>query len=374
MIIERALLLKRIHDCDKIEQKESISDRDKEWIGMDKIRLGKTELMVTASSFGVLPLQRVPMDEAVRILQRAYDEGINYYDTANAYTDSEEKIGNALSHVRQNIVISTKSGGKDKKTVLSHIENSLRMLKTDYIDLFQFHNPAEMPDPEDPEGAFAAALEMKQKGYIRHIGITNHRLDLAMKAVETGWFETMQFPFSYLATDGEIGLVNACKEADMGFIAMKGLAGGLLSDARACKAFMAQFDNVVPIWGIQAMWQLEQWVELEKNPPEIEGEIKEIIERDRKELVGNFCRSCGYCLPCPAKINIPTAARINMLLRRSPYKRYMTEEFYAEMHKIDDCIGCYSCASKCPYGLDTPELLKYMLKDFDEFYAEHKND
>ena len=341
---------------------------------MDKIRLGKTELMVTSSSFGVLPLQRLPMDEAVRILQRAYDEGINYYDTANAYTDSEEKIGRALSHVRQNIVISTKSGGKDKKTVISHIENSLRTLRTDYIDLFQFHNPAEMPNPDDPDGSYAAAALMKEKGYVRHIGITNHRLPLAMEAVKTGWFETMQFPFSYLATDDEIALVNACKEADMGFIAMKGLAGGLLTDARACKAYMAQFDNVVPIWGIQSMEQLEQWIELEKNPPEMTDDVKAVIEKDRKELIGNFCRGCGYCLPCPVEIDIPTAARISMLLRRSPYKRFMKESFYEEIHRIDDCLECYSCASKCPYSLDTPKLLKSMLADYEEFYAVHKND
>ena len=341
---------------------------------MRKIRLGKTELMVTSTSFGALPIQRVSMDEAVEILRKAYDKGINYFDTANAYTDSEEKIGRALSDVRENIVISTKSGGTDKKTVISHIENSLKMLKTDYIDLFQFHNPAQLPDPEDPDGAFAGALSMKEKGYIRHIGITNHRQKLAQDAIKSGLYETLQFPFSYISSDADIDLARQCKEADMGFIAMKGLAGGLLDKPRACRAFFNQFDNVVPIWGIQFMWQLDQWLEVEEEAPVLDDELKAIIEKDRKDLAGNFCRSCGYCLPCPAGINIPTAARIDMLLRRSPYKRYMTEEFYAEMHKIDNCIGCRSCASKCPYGLDTPNLLKYQLKDFDQFYAEHKDD
>ena len=168
---------------------------------MDKVRLGKTDLWVTKTAFGVLPLQRTPVDEAVKILRKAYDAGINYYDTANAYTDSEKKIGLALSDVRHNIVISTKSGAHDKKTVTAHIENSLRMLKTDYIDIFQFHNPAELPDPEDENGAFAAALEAKKKGYIRHIGITNHRLAVAIAAVKSGNFETMQFPFSYISDE-----------------------------------------------------------------------------------------------------------------------------------------------------------------------------
>ena len=146
---------------------------------MEKVRLGRSELLVTKTAFGALPVQRISKPDAVRLVRRAYDAGINYFDTANSYTDSEEKLGLALEGVRQNVVISTKSGGNDRKTVQAHIENSLRMLKTDYIDLLQFHNPAKLPDPNDPEGPFAAALEMKKRGYVRHIGITNHRLNVA---------------------------------------------------------------------------------------------------------------------------------------------------------------------------------------------------
>ena len=194
---------------------------------MEKIRLGRTELMVTKTAFGALPIQRISKEDAVRLVRRAYDAGINYFDTANSYTDSEEKLGLAFEGIRQNVVISTKSGGADRKTVQAHIENSLRMLKTDYIDLLQFHNPAKMPDINDPEGPFAAALEMKKKGYVRHIGITNHRLNVAKEAIASGNFETLQFPFCYLATEKDIELVEACKAADMGFIAMKGLSGGI---------------------------------------------------------------------------------------------------------------------------------------------------
>ena len=148
---------------------------------MEKVRLGRTELMVTKTAFGALPIQRISKADAVKLVRRAADAGINYFDTANMYTDSEEKLGAALEGIpRQNVVISTKSGGEDKKTVLRHIEQSLRSLKTDYIDLFQFHNPAKLPDIHDPEGPFAAALEMKKRGYIRHIGITNHRLHIAL--------------------------------------------------------------------------------------------------------------------------------------------------------------------------------------------------
>ena len=339
---------------------------------MKKVRLGKTDLWVTKTAFGALPVQRIGHPEAKKLLRRAYESGINYFDTANMYSDSEEKIGEALHDVRRNIVISTKSGGKDKKTVQAHIELSLRRLQTDYIDIFQFHNPAVIPDINDPDGPFAAALEARQKGYIRHIGITNHALDTAKKAVETGWFETMQFPFSYLASEGEYELVQMCKEHDLGFIAMKGLSGGLLTNAEACYAFMQQYDNVVPIWGIQRESELDQWLELSGREVPMTAELQAVIDHDRKELAGSFCRGCGYCLPCAAGIEIPNAARMNMLLRRAPYQDYITDEWHAKMQKINDCIHCDACKSRCPYHLDTPALLQYMLKDYNEFYAAHK--
>ena len=341
---------------------------------MDKIRLGKTDLWVTKTAFGALPVQRINHAAAAKLLRRAYEAGINYFDTANAYTDSEEKIGEALHDVRQQIVISTKSAGTDKKTVTEHIEESLRRMRTDYIDIFQFHNPAELPDIQDPDGPFAAALEAKQKGYIRHIGITNHRLKVAQEAVESGNFETMQFPFCYLAAQQDVDLVRLCKEKDIGFIAMKGLSGGMLNNAAACYAFMQQYDNVVPIWGIQYEWELDQWLKLTEENQQMTDELRSVIEQDRKELVHNFCRSCGYCLPCTAGIDIPQAARMAMLLRRSPYQKYMTDEWYAKMHQIENCVHCNACRSRCPYELDTPELLQAMLKDYDQFYKEHHND
>ena len=341
---------------------------------MEKIRLGKTDLYVSRTSFGALPIQRIGHREAARLLRRAYDGGVNYFDTANAYSDSEEKIGEALHDVRQSIVISTKSEATDRKTATAHIENSLRMLRTDYIDIFQFHNPAVLPDPDDPDGAYAAALEAKRKGYIRHIGISNHRLNVARQALESGNFETLQFPFCYLASDAEYGVVKRCRELDIGFIAMKGLSGGLLSNAEACYAFMRGYDNVVPIWGIQSEKELDEWLDLSRRDPHMTPELEAVIAKDRKELVGNFCRSCGYCLPCAAGIDIPQAARMAMLLHRAPYRQYMTDEWYAKMHKVEDCIHCDACKSRCPYNLDTPALLQSMLADYDSFYAVHRDD
>lgn len=340
---------------------------------MRKIRLGKTELMVTSTAMGCLPVQRCDEDYAVRLLRTAYEGGINYFDTANAYTDSEKKIGLALSDVRDKIIISTKSAARDKAGVLAHIENSLRMMQTDYIDLFQFHQVTEVPDPNDPNSAYAGALEAKEKGWIRHIGVTSHRVNIAEDCIASGLFETLQFPFSYISSERDLALAQKCKEADMGYIAMKGLAGGMLNNARACHAFMKSYDNVVPIWGIQKLEELAQWLALAEEDPDLDEELSAFIRQERQELSGSFCRSCGYCMPCPAGIEIFNCARMNMLLRRSPWQQYMTDTWRAKMEKINDCIGCHSCSSRCPYQLDTPNLLKFMLKDYREFYEAHKD-
>ena len=341
---------------------------------MQKIRLGKTELMVTKTALGCLPLQRCSDEEAVRLIRAAYEGGINYFDTANNYTDSEKKLGLALSDVRDKLIISTKSAARDKAGVLAHIENSLRMLKTDYIDLFQFHQVTEVPDPNDPNGAYAAALEAKERGWIRHIGVTSHRVDVAEECIASGYFETLQFPFSYISADRDLALADKCREADMGFIAMKGLAGGMLTNTRACHAFMKQYDNVVPIWGMQRMEELQQWLNVAEEDPTMDEELAAFIKHERQELSGSFCRSCGYCLPCPAGIEIFNCARMNMLLRRSPWKQYYSPEWQEKMSRIENCIGCRHCSSHCPYQLDTPNLLKYMLKDYREFYEAHKDE
>ncbi len=338
---------------------------------LNKIRLGRSGLMVTGTAMGCLPIQRCSDEDAVAILRRAYEGGINYYDTANAYTDSEHKIGLALSDVRENIIISTKSLGKNASAVLGHIENSLRQLRTDYIDLFQFHCVGEMPDFDDPDGIYAGALEAQRGGWVRHIGVTAHKIDLAFELVRTGRFETMQFPFSYISGEKELRLIELCRELDVGFIAMKGLSGGLITNARAAYAFMRQYDNVVPIWGVQTLAQIDEFLALAEEDPPLDDELRAVIEADRKELCGSFCRGCGYCLPCPADIEIFTSARMNMLLRRSPWQQYMTDAWYEKMQRINDCQHCGHCAANCPYGLDTPALLQYMLQDYNQFYQEH---
>ena len=340
---------------------------------MKTLTLGKTGLTVTKTAMGCLPVQRCDTDYAVKLLQAAYEGGIRYFDTANAYTDSEEKIGLALADVRSQIVISTKSAATDRAGVLAHIECSLKRMRTDWIDLFQFHQVPEVPDAEDPNGAYAGALEAKARGWIRHIGVTTHRIQVAEDCIASGRFETLQFPFSYISSERDLALAEKCKTADMGFIAMKGLAGGLLTNVRACHAFMNLYENVVPIWGIQRMEELAQWLAAADEDPQMDEELDAFIKKERQELSGSFCRSCGYCMPCPVGIEIRNCARMDMLLRRSPWQQYMTAEWQEKMNRIDDCLNCRRCASRCPYQLDTPNLLKYMLKDYRAFYEEHKH-
>jgi len=339
---------------------------------MEKMRLGRTNIMASRSGFGALPIQRISFEEAGRILNKAYDSGINFFDTARAYTDSEEKIGYALSRVRNHIFIATKSMAKDKKSLLSDIETSLRLLKTDWIDIYQLHFVQNYPDYDDPDGIYQGLLEAKEKGYIRFLGITSHRLDLALKAAREERFDTVQFPLNSLASEEDLKLIGLCREKDIGLIAMKGMSGGLLTNAASTFAFLRQYDNVLPIWGIQKESELDEFLGFEKNPPVLDQAMWETIRKDREELSGSFCRGCGYCLPCPAQIPIPTAARMLFFLKRAPYQTYMTDQVKAEMERINDCIHCNNCKDHCPYGLDTPNLLQYMLSEYNKFYQEHK--
>lgn len=339
---------------------------------MIKTTLGRTNLQVTRTAFGVLPLQRTPMDEAVYILHRALDAGINFYDTARGYTDSEEKIGNAFVDRRDRVIIATKSPSTTKAAVLNDLETSLKMLRTDYMDILQLHNPGALPDPNDPESSYAGLLEAKKKGMIRFFGVTNHSLDRGIAAVESGLYDTLQYPISHISSDADLGIIGLCDKHNIGLIGMKPLSGGLITNARAAFAFLRQYENLVPIWGIQRIEELEEILRLDAEPPALDSEVCSLIENDKRELAESFCRACGYCLPCPADIKIPLAARMGLLLRRMPYQGFMTEGWHAEMHRIDNCINCGHCREHCPYGLDTPALLRRMLDDYDEFYRTHR--
>ncbi len=336
---------------------------------MKNIVLGKTGISTPQNAFGALPIQRVSDEEAVRLLRTAYEGGMTYFDTARYYSDSEHKLGLAFEGMRDKIFIATKTGATTAEGFNKDLETSLRELKTDYIDIYQFHNPAFCPRPGDESGIYDVMLKAKEEGKVRHIGITNHRLAIANEAVDSGLYETLQFPFSYLADAKDIALVKKCKETNVGFIAMKALSGGLITDSEAAFAYIAEYDNVLPIWGIQRESELKEWLSYMDNPPAMTDKIRAFIDKEVTELSGEFCRGCGYCMPCPAGIEINNCARMSLMLRRAPSSAWLNETWQNNMAKIEDCLHCNACKSKCPYGLDTPSLLEKNLADYKRVLA-----
>ena len=336
---------------------------------MDMVTLGRTGITVNKNGFGALPIQRVSREEAARLLRMALDAGITFFDTARFYTDSEEKIGYALSDRRDAFYLATKTAATTAEGFWSDLETSLRNLKTDYIDIYQFHNPAFCPKPGDGSGLYEAMLEARRQGKIRFISITNHRMTLAHEAIRSGLYDTLQFPFCYLATDKDIAVAEACREAGMGFIAMKGLSGGLINNSAAAYAWLAQYEHVLPIWGVQRERELREFLSYIHNPPTLTAALAAVVERDRAQLQGNFYRGCGYCMPCPAGIEINNCARMSLMIRRAPREAQLTPEMQEKMARIEQCLHCNQCARKCPYGLDTPKLLEDNYRDYREILA-----
>ena len=333
------------------------------------MRLGKTSIETPQNAFGALPIQRVSQNEAIKLLREAFDGGMTYFDTARYYSDSEHKMGLAFEGMRDKIFIATKTGAVTADGFEKDLETSLKELKTDYIDVYQFHNPAFCPRPGDESGIYDAMLKAKEQGKVKHIGITNHRLAIAKEAIESRLYETLQFPFSYLAGPKDIELVDMCRKADMGFVAMKALSGGLITDSRAAFAYISMYDNVLPIWGIQREAELKEWLSYMDDAPIMNDEIRKIIEKDVNELSGEFCRGCGYCMPCPVGIQINNCARMSLMLRRAPSDAWLNETWQKNMAMIENCLHCNSCKSKCPYGLDTPSLLEKNLCDYKNVLA-----
>lgn len=338
---------------------------------MKTVTLGSTGITTPQNAFGALPVQRVSIEDGVRLLRRAFDGGMTYFDTARAYTDSEEKLGLAFGQngLRDQLFIATKTGSKTPEEFREHLDTSLHMLKTDHIDVYQFHMADQAYAPGDGTGMYECMQEAKQAGKILHIGITAHKIGVAFDAVNSGLYETLQFPFSYLAGPREVELVNLCKEKNIGFVCMKGLSGGLITNSAAAMAFMTQFDNTLPIWGIQRERELDEFLSYMDNTPEWNDEFAAFVEADRAELAGDFCRGCGYCEPCPAGIIIHQCARIGLMVRRAPSAAWLNDYWQAEMAKIPNCLHCNQCASHCPYELDTPTLLQKNYEDYQRILA-----
>ena len=336
---------------------------------MKTVRLGKTELEVSRVGFGSIPIQRLTEDEAISVMQRCLDLGVTFFDTANSYTTSEERIGKAIAGKRKQVVIATKTGARDKATAEEHLELSLKRLNTDYIDLWQFHNVSAFEAYEQvlgPRGAMEAAQEALRAGKIRHIGITSHSMDVALKAVPSGHFETIQFPFNFVTNEPARELVPLAQKHGLGFIAMKPLAGGLLEDANLAIKYLLQFENVVPDPGIEKIEEIEEIVDIVNGVWELTFGEQQELGRIRAQVGNRFCRSCEYCQPCPQGVRIPIIVRFRSFWRRLSAERLFTGWVAEAMESAKQCVQCGECEEKCPYHLPTRE----MIVENSEFYED----
>ncbi|MCL1820943.1 MAG: aldo/keto reductase [Oscillospiraceae bacterium] len=336
---------------------------------MRTVTLGSTGITSPQNAFGALPVQRADVQTAVKILRKAYDGGMTFFDTARAYSDSEMKLGIAFEGMRDRITIASKTMAATPEKFREDLETSLRELKTDYIDIHQFHMVRACYKLGDGTGLYECMLEAKKQGKIRHIGVTSHNIGVARECIASGLYETLQYPFSYLSSEAELELMRECVKAGMGFIGMKGLAGGLITETATAFAFVAEHENVLPIWGIQHEHELDGFLSYFSETPRMNAARREFIEREKHELAGDFCRGCGYCMPCPADIDIITCARLSLLIRRAPSARYLTPESRELMQKIENCVKCGQCTAKCPYSLKTAELLEKNYEDYKRILA-----
>jgi len=332
-----------------------------------RVTLGRTGLEVNFSAFGCLPIQRVSEADAVKVLRHALDNGFNFFDTARYYTDSERKLGLAFQGCRDRLLIASKSMAKTAETLRCELDESLRELRTDHVDIWQFHNPASVPKPDDGSGMYEVAVEAQKAGKVRFIGITSHRIKYAQDAVESGLYDTVQYPLNYLSTPEELELPALCHEKNIGCLAMKGLSGGLITRPELAYGALSQLKYVVALWGIERMEQLEDFLALDRQADAaLSEEQQAAIQKDRDELCGEFCRGCGYCMPCPAGIEIWNCARMSLLLKRSVVALHTSPAWREKMEKVKGCLHCGRCAARCPYGLNTPELLQKNYREYQD--------
>ena len=328
--------------------------------------LGKTGLQISRMGFGGIPIQKIDKEGTKTLIHKLMDAGVNYIDTARGYTVSEEYLGYALEGVRAHFVLATKSMARTKEAMEKDIAISLENLRTDYIDLYQIHNPnaKDLEQVIAPGGALEALQAAKAQGKIGHIGITLHSVDLFRQAVEFDWVETIMFPYNIVETQGE-ELIAQCNDKNIGFVCMKPLAGGAIDDATTALRFIASNPNVtVVIPGMAEEKEIGQNVEAIANTAPLTDAEQAKIAEIRQSLGTNFCRRCNYCAPCTVGISIPA-----MFLFEGYYTRYHLEDWakarYATVAKTaSDCVGCGECETRCPYNLPIREMLKNVEKVF----------
>lgn len=332
---------------------------------MNSYILGRTGLEISEVGFGCIPIIRLGTDEAVEVLQYAFEKGVTFYDTANAYKDSEYKIGKAFKGMRDKVVLATKTMRRDASEVIDQLENSLRMLQTDYIDLYQFHQVAQEKDWEmlQTGGALEAVLKAKEQGKIRHIGITSHSLPMAVKLIKTDIFSTIQFPFNFIEDAAKDELHQVAKAMDIGILVMKPFAGGVIDNASLAFKFLRQYPQAIPIPGYDSKKSVDEIVALYDCPNVVTADDLALMDQYRAELGQRFCRRCEYCQPCPQGVMITPAMGYPIVANRmSP--AVAVDFAQKAMETVPQCIDCGLCTTRCPYELAIPEILH---KNYDLF-------
>jgi uncharacterized protein len=340
---------------------------------MKKIRLGKTNMMVSHVGFGGIPIQRLNEEDAVNVVKRCFELGVTYFDTANGYTTSEERVGKALKGHRNEVIIATKSHTGSKDELLKNLELSLSRLGIEYIDLYQFHGVSDFNTLENivkPDGLISVVEAARKKGLIKHIGITSHQIDVAKKAAASDKFETVMFPFNFIAPEAANELIPLCKQHDVGFICMKPLAGGMVDNARVAIKYLLQFPEIVAIPGIEKKAEIEEIVKIVESNDEMTIAEKAEMKHIKETLGSRFCHRCDYCQPCT--MDIPISAVMTI---KSSYKRLPTERFIkmvdTAMEKALTCSECGECEKRCPYNLPIREMIKEQRMWYQDLKAKY---
>ncbi len=335
---------------------------------MEYITLGKTDLKVSRLGFGGIPIQRVDAAVTRELVLEMAEKGINYIDTARGYTVSESYLGEALEGLRDKFILATKSMARTKEAMAQDIETSLKNLRTDYIDLYQIHNPnmEQLEQVISVGGALEAMQEAKGAGKIRHLGVTAHSLEVFERALELDWVETIMFPYNIVETQAE-ELMKKCAEKNIGFIVMKPLAGGAIEDASLALRFICANPNVtVAIPGMFDLKEIEQNLAAVEERSSLTDAELEKMEEIRKQLGNHFCRRCNYCAPCTVGIGIPNVFLFQGYLDRYGLGDWAKERYHAMPIKASACIGCGACEKRCPYHLPIREMLKTAADKFGE--------
>ena len=330
--------------------------------------LGKTGLKISRMGFGGIPIQRIDEEGTKKLMHQLLEAGVNYIDTARGYTVSEQYLGYALEGIRDQFVLATKSMSRTREAMEADIQTSLRNLRTDYIDLYQVHNPSmEQLDLVIGEGgALEALMEAKAAGKIGHIGLTAHSAAVFERALELDWVETIMFPYNIVENQGE-ELIRRCTEKNIGFIDMKPLAGGAIEDATLALRYICANPNVtVVIPGMAEASELEENMKACSDTSPITAEEVKAFAAVRDQLGTNFCRRCNYCAPCTMGISIPSVFLFAGYLERYHLEQWARDRYGSMSVKASSCVQCGECEPRCPYHLPIREMMKKCAEEFGE--------